>query len=115
MTIVQSASTLLARLGEPVVFSYEVDEVRDPATGEIITPGSTVEVDGNGYPGRYRQMDVDGETILRSDTRLVVEKVSQRPKIGWNCTVDGKKYRVMDAKFVRKSGEDVIYICQLRI
>lgn len=115
MTLQTSVSNVLERLGEPVVFSYTTDEVRDPVTGEIITPGSTVEVEGNGYPGRYRQMDIDGEVIQRSDTRLIVEKVSERPQVGWDCTVDGKEYRVMDAQIVRFSDDDVIYICQLRV
>lgn len=115
MTVTQTASRLLAKEGEPVVLSYTTAEVRDPATGEIVTPGSTVTVDGNGYPCGYRSMDIDGDVIRQGDIRLTLEKVSERPQVGWSCLVDSVSYRVMDVRKVRRAGSDVIYTLQLRV
>lgn len=115
MSIADTAARLLAKEGEPVTLSYTTAEVRDPATGEIITPGSTVTVDGNGYPGGYRSMDIDGDVIRQGDIRLTLERVSESPQVGWSCLVDGVSYRVMDVRKVRRAGSDVIYILQLRV
>ena len=115
MSITESARNVLTRLGEAITFTYETGEVRDPATGAVITPATTVEVTGFGYPGGYRNMDIDGDVIRRGDIRLTAEKVSTRPQVGWRCTVDGVEYRVMDVRKVRQSGADVVYICQLRV
>lgn len=115
MSIVTSARNVLTKLGEAITFTYETGEVRDPATGQIITPATTVTVDGFGYPGDYKSMDIDDDAIRRGDIRLTAEAVSERPQVGWRCTVDSKEYRVMDVRKVRFSGADVVYVCQLRV
>lgn len=115
MTITTSARSTLKSLGEPITFKYETGEVRDPATGAIITPAAVNTITGFGYLGSYSAMDVDGEVIRRNDGRLTSEKVSTRPQVGWTCTVDGVTYRVMSVQKVRFSGADVVYICQLRV
>ena len=115
MSITESVRNVLTRLGEAITFTYETGEVRDPATGEVVTPATTAEVAGLGYPGGYRNMDIDGDVIRRGDIRLTAEKVSTRPQAGWRCTVDSVEYRVMDVRKVRQSGLDVVYICQLRV
>ena len=115
MSLAESARNVLTRLGEAITFTYETGEVRDPATGEVVTPATTVEVTGFGYPGGYRNMDIDGDVIRRGDIRLTAEKVSTRPQVGWRCTVDSVEYRVIDVRKVRQSGADVVYICQLRV
>lgn len=114
MTLAATASRLLEQFGEPVTLAYETGGDIHPATGEVITPATSVEIAGNGYAGRYTSQDLGGGNIESGDIRLTLEKVSERPQKGWSCTVDGDTYRVMDVRKVRKSAEDVIYICQLR-
>lgn len=113
MTIQETASKLLKKFGEPLVFKYETGGGFHPDTGEPL-PATVVTVNGFGYPGRYESSDIDGTSIRSSDIRLTVERVSERPQVGWNVTVDAKEYRVMDVRNVRLSGSDVIYICQIR-
>jgi hypothetical protein len=43
-----------------------------------------------------------------------LEKVSVRPEVNATATIDSKTYRIMDVQFIRRSGADIIYICQLR-
>ena len=115
MSIADTGTKLLAEFGEAVSLTYETDEVRNPATGEITTPASENVVPGFGYPSRFQNAEVDGTVIKRSDTRLVLNKVSHRPEQGWRAKVQGKTFRVMDVQPITKSGADVIYICQLRV
>ena len=115
MSIADTATTLLAKFGEAVALTYETDEVRNPATGQITTPATENEVPGVGYPSRYQNAEVDGTVVKRSDTRLVLNKVSRRPEQGWRAAVQGKTFRVMDVQPITKSGAAVVYICQLRV
>lgn len=115
MGIADTATTLLTKFGEAVTLTYETNEVRDPATGEVTTPATEVEVSGFGYPSRFQNAEIDGTTVERSDTRLVLNKVSVRPEQGWRAEVQGKTFRVMDVQPITRSGADVIYICQLRV
>ena len=115
MAIADTATTLLAKFGEAVSLTYETDEVRNPATGEIITPASENVVPGFGYPSRFQNAEIDGTVVQRSDTRLILNKVDEAPEQGWRAQVQGKTFRVMDVQPITKSGADVIYICQLRV
>ena len=115
MSIADTATTLLAKFGEAVTLTYETNEVRNPATGEITTPATENEASGFGYPSRYQNAEVDGTVVQRSDTRLILNKVTQKPEQGWRAQVQGKTFRVMDVQPITQSGADVIYICQLRV
>lgn len=113
MSLVQTASKLLTKFGEPVVFSYMSAGIFDPLTGGV-TGGSIQLVNGFGYPSNYRKGEISGTAIQSGDIRLVAEKVSERPLPDWNCLIDGAIYRVIDVNPVRKSGGDIVYICQVR-
>ena len=115
MSITDTATTLLTKFGEAVTLTYETNEVRNPATGEITTPATENEASGFGYPSRYQNAEVDGTVVQRSDTRLILNKVTQKPEQGWRAQVQGKTFRVMDVQPITKSGADVVYICQLRV
>jgi len=115
MSIADTGTKLLAEFGESVSLTYETDEVRNPATGEITTPASENVVPGFGYPGNFQNAEVDGTVIKRSDTRLILNKVDEEPAQGWRAQVQGKTFRVMDVQPITKSGADVVYICQLRV
>lgn len=113
MSLVQTASKLLTKFGEPIVFTYISAGDYDPLTGGT-TGGSVQTVNGFGYPSNYRKGEISGTAIQSGDIRLVAEKVGTRPLPDWNCLIDGVIYRVVDVNPIRKSGGDVIYICQVR-
>lgn len=115
MSLSDTATALLARNGEAVVISYTNAEVRNPATGEITTPGTTVTLNGYGYPSRYRAHEIDGTVVKHSDTKLILSKISTRPESGWLAFVQSKSFRIMDVQPITKAGADIIYICQLRV
>lgn len=113
MSIADTASKLLKQFGEPIQFSYISGGSYDPATGGI-TGGSTVMLDGSGYPSGYNNSELAGSVIQSGDVRLICEKLTERPVEGWTCTVDDQDYRVEAVQPIRRSGADIIYICQLR-
>ena len=115
MSIADTATKLLAQEGQAVTFTYETNEVRNPATGEVTTPATENVLYGFGYPGNFKNGEVDGTVIKRSDIRLALNKISLRPEQGWRAEVGNKTYRVMHVQTTTKSGADVYYVCQLRV
>ena len=115
MSLELTASKLLASNGEAVTLTFPpTTPAFDPITGAAQAPSASTTVTGNGYPSGYKKTEIDGEVIKAGDIKLILEKVTQRPEVSATATVDGKTYRIQDVQLVRKSGADIIYICQLR-
>jgi hypothetical protein len=115
MSLAATASKLLAANGEGVTITFPPSTPAfDPVTGAAQTPSAAQTVTGNGYPAGYTASEIDGEAIKAGDIKLILEKVGTRPEVNATATVDGKTYRIMDVQFIRRSGADIIYICQLR-
>jgi len=114
MSIVVTASRMLAKYGESLSFTYVLSQgAYNPATGE--TNGDVLAtITANGYPSQYKANDKAQMTIENGDIRLVCEFVTSRPEQGWNCTINNEIYRVVSVQTIRKSAKDIIYICQLR-
>lgn len=110
----ETAAKLLAKNGEPVTIIFPGTAGYDPITGAPVTPTPGAQIVANGYPGKYISNDIDGTNIRANDIRLLLELISTRPEKGCSATVDGVTYRIMDVQAIRKAGEDVVYICQLR-
>jgi hypothetical protein len=113
MSIEKTASRLLKAYGEGIEFEYKTGGGFNPSTG-VPLPAVLVKIKGHGYPGRYESNEIDGTVIKSGDIKLTVEKISQRPQVGWDVIVDGQKYRVQNVQHIRFSGRDVIYVCQIR-
>ena len=110
-----TAARLLLKYGQSVMLKYESGGTADPATGVVTVPATQETVNGYGVASRYKNAEVDGTLIKSSDQRLILEKVSTVPQVGWRAQVSGKEYKVMDVMPVSPGNEDVIYICQLRL
>lgn len=115
MSLSATASRLLAANGEPVTITFPpTTPAFDPVTGAAQEPNAAQAITGSGYPAAYEGSEIDDVTIKAGDVRLILEKVSVRPQVGAAATVDNIIYRIQSVKFIRKSGSDIIYICQLR-
>jgi hypothetical protein len=110
----QTASRLLAKYGEAVSIIFPVYGATDPITGAVIGTDTSTTINGKGYPAAYHKNDIDGTVIQAGDIRLILELIATRPDVGCLSTIDGTTYRIMDVQPIRLTGEDVIYICQLR-
>ena len=109
-----TASRLLSRYGEPVSVSSPATGGYNPITGAPSDGEDGETYTGNGYPSRYNKSEINETVIQSGDVRLILELLDERPQVGWYATVDSKTYRIMDVNPIRKSGGDVLYICQLR-
>lgn len=109
-----TAKRLLTQYGEAVNMVKPGAPDYDPVTGEPVAGNGGTTYTAKGYAGRYTQTDIDGLSVQQNDIRLTMELIAERPEQGWTALVDGKTYRVMDVRAIRKAGEDVITICQLR-
>jgi len=115
MSLADTATSLLTQFGEAVTVEYPLaTPAYDPITGEAQTPSSASTASGFGYPSAYRSGDIDGDIIRANDVRLILQVLDDRPVKGSHVTVNSVKYRVMETQFIRKTGSDVVYICQLR-
>lgn len=110
----QRAAEQLRKVGEPVTIEFPGTPGFDPITGEPIQEIAGQDVNAYGYPAGYASQDVDGTVVLASDIRLTLELITPRPRVGCMAVVNGTTYRVMNVRIVRKAGEDVVYVCQLR-
>jgi hypothetical protein len=109
-----TAKRLLVQYGEPVTVTKPGIAAFDPITGDPILGTAGTDYPASGYPSKYKSADVDGTNIQQNDIRLVLHVIDQRPERGWVVSVDQTVYRIMDVQAIRKSANDVLYICQLR-
>lgn len=109
-----SAIRMLEKNGELVSIQFPGTPSYDPVTGDPTTGTAGQTIQGFGYPGNYNSGSVDGNLIRQNDVRLILQLVDPRPTVGCTATVDGVTYQMLDVQTIRKAGEDVLFICQLR-
>jgi hypothetical protein len=110
-----TATRLLRDNGQAITFSYETGEVINPATGTVTTPASESTVSGYGVASNYKNAEIDGQSVLASDLKLLASNVATEPKANWKVGVNGKTWRVMQVMPINPAGTNVMYICQIRI
>lgn len=109
-----TALRLLTQNGQAITFSYETEGDINPATGAG-SEGDTITVAGVGVASRYKNMEIDGTVILASDLKLICNNVATEPQPQWRVSVNSKIFTVLDVMPVNPAGQNIIYICQLRI
>lgn len=67
------ARELLAEFGAPIAFTRLVGEVRNPATGAIITPGTPTVFSPNGVFIAIKSNLIDGTRIKAGDKLLITD------------------------------------------
>jgi len=110
----QTAARLLAKYGEAVTVTFTDWAEYDPITGADVGSSTTSTVNAVGYPSKYHTKDIDGVVIQAGDIRFVMELITPEPVIGCLIEINGTTYRIMDIQSIRLSGQDVIFICQVR-
>lgn len=110
----QTAANLLAKYGEPVIVTFTDWAQYNPITGASSGSSTTSTVTAVGYPSKYHTKDMDGVVIQAGDIRLILELITPTPVIGCLVSVNGTTYRIMDVQNIRLSGENIIFICQVR-
>jgi hypothetical protein len=110
----QTAANLLAKFGEPVTVTFTNWARYNPITGEASGSSTTSTVAAVGYPSQYKIKDLDGVVIQAGDIRLILELITPVPVIGCLVAIGGTTYRIMNIQNIRLTGQDVIFICQVR-
>ena len=94
--------------------SYTTVGVFDPTTGSYTTSAIT-DILTKGYTTSYTTEELNGSVVTSSDTKLYVSDITEIPDAGWTCTIDTKKYRILNVKPRKKGGQVIHYVCQLRV
>ena len=110
-----TATRLLRDNGQAITFTYETGEIINPATGVVTTPATQSTVSGHGVATNYKNAEIDGQSVLASDLKLLASNVATEPKANWKVGVNGKTWRVMQVMPINPAGTNVMYICQIRI
>ena len=108
-----TASRLLTKFGQDVTITYAALETYTVATQTNAKTTSTFT--GKGVLVDYNTSEIDDETVLAKDRRLILESTSRAPMVDDTVTVNSTVYRVMAVEEVTPAATNVIYICQLRI
>jgi hypothetical protein len=112
--VTTTAANTIRQFGQLCSISYEVGEVINKATGVITTPATVTTYTAYGVSAAFNSNDIDGETILRNDMKLIMETKTVAPEAGYSATVNGVKYKIVNVNAVEPSGSNIIYILQLR-
>jgi hypothetical protein len=67
------ARDLLREFGQPIVFTRVTGEVRNPANGAVIKPGTTATLTANGLVVPIKAHLIDGTRIKASDKVLILD------------------------------------------
>lgn len=110
----QTAARLLAKYGEPLTVTFTDWAEYDPITGADVGSSTISTVAAMGYTSAYHTKEIDGTVIQAGDIRLILELITPVPIIGCLVEVDSTTYRIMDIRSVRLSGDNIIFICQIR-
>ena len=110
----QTAARLLAKYGEPVTVTFTDWAEYDPITGAADGTTTQSTVSAVAYPSNYQTKEIDGSVIQAGDIRLILELIAPLPVVGCLVLVDGTTYRIMHVKPIRLSGDNIIFICQIR-
>ncbi len=110
-----TATRLLRDNGQSITFTFETGEVIDPATGTVTTPAGESTVDGFGVATNFKNAEIDGQSVLASDMKLLASNVATEPTAGAKVSVNGKTFRVMQVTPINPANSNVMYICQIRV
>ena len=110
-----TATRLLRDNGQAIVFTFETGEVIDPATGTVTTPASESTVNGYGVATNFKNAEIDGQSVLASDLKLLASNISTAPTVGAKVSVNGKTWRIMQVMPINPANTNVMYICQIRV
>lgn len=115
----QDAHTDIAEAGAVVVLHWTTPDEVDGPNGTVI-PGTSRTLPTVGLLLSYKDREVDGSSVLRSDRKLMMSALDAasanvEPLVGMVAEVSGTRYRVMDVDQLAPDGHAILYWLQLRI
>jgi hypothetical protein len=112
-SLTATAKDLLTRYGEQVTVVRDQSGSYDVQLASVVFNG-VVSFNAFGVPTRYTESEIDNEMIRRSDTRFIMEKPDLEPEVNDKIDLNNQTHRVLDVQRIRLSGQNIIYILQLR-
>lgn len=113
------ALELITEFGESGTFTRKVKG--SYSTNVLTRPSTDSEYTAMVFQYEFNASEIDGDTILRTDKKLLVPTTDTsgaaiEPKTGDLVVLGGTKYRIKNVLNPAKvNGENVIFICQIGI
>ncbi len=102
----------IKKYGAKITVEYAGGGTFDPVAGTE-SGGSPTVKNGYGMITEYDDREIDGETIRRTDVKLIAAKIDP-PAPNDDVTAGGKRYKVVNASTIRPGGVNVLVKVQLR-
>ena len=109
-----TARGLLTKYGQAVTCVKDNTSDLDPTDGTIIEYPADTNYIGVGYPSQFKDNQIDGTLIKRSDTRLILSSTTV-PDNNDILTFSGVAYTAINVQKITAQGNNVIYIVQCRL
>ncbi len=107
-----TASRLLKKFGKSITVQVPTGKVSNPAT--MSNDVTYTESTGYGVTLGFKNSEVDGTLILKSDIKLIIENIDLEPIRGSLVSVKGNEYRVQSVMPLNPADINLIYTCVLR-
>ena len=111
-SLASTATKLLTAYGQQLTFTRTTLGDYSPATSTATS--STTTYKGYAAVFNYNTAEVDGDLILSSDLKIVLEKTKQAPQVNDQVAIGGKKYILVGVTPTSPAGSPVKYDCQAR-
>lgn len=111
MTLKAGVDSILNDLGKTLTLRSVTEGSYNVNTGGVTNTTSDTSVIGMLL--NYKDLQRDGDIIQQGDSKIVI-KTGTAPDIQ-DIILDGSvQYRVISVRQIEESGNDVVYICQVR-
>ena len=110
----QTARRLLTKYGQPVTAVKDNTSDVDPTTGTVTETPSDTTYQGYGYPSQFKDNQIDGTLIKRSDTRLIFA-TNTTPEVNDIITISGVTHTALNVQKINAQGNNIVYIVQCRV
>lgn len=106
---------LLPEFGQSITLEYKTGGSIIPHTGQTVSAPTTSTITAYGVLLNFKKGEINGQSILATDKRVILEHVSSEPKTDWYCTVGGVKYNIVSVSPLNPGGTNLMYSLQLRL
>lgn len=108
-----TALNLLTKFGTDVTITYTTSETYTVATQTNAKVTSTFT--GIGVVVPFDKTEIDGQTIEQNDLKLIMNNTSRAPAIDNVVTWESIDYRIMEVELKAPGGDNIVYVCRLRL
>lgn len=103
----------IKKYGKNISLSQYVPGTIDPITDQEV-PGTPVIYNGYGLQTEFKENEIDGKRILKTDVKLIAVEIPDPDKINDKIIINGIKYNIVDYTDLKPGNISMLFKLQLR-